>query len=126
MITIMPAKRPDDDEVLAALGVPAHADALLLRDSGGEVLGHAVFAVNGDTVEVICVQCPVPMLAEGLIRAVLNAGDCRGAAFGLCRDADTAGVSEAMLRGLEFAPAEDGMRVSIEAFFRSGCRHGEK
>lgn len=113
MITIMPA----DKAFLDTLGVEDGVEALVLRESDGTVSGHALFRVMGDTVELLGVTSDEPLMVDGLIRSVLNAGDYRGATEGLCR-------IEAFfpqLKRLEFAPAEDGMRVSLEAFFRAGC-----
>lgn len=124
MITIMPADRAADKAELAALGIPAGTDAMLLR-SGGAVEGWAAFVVQSDTVELLQVRCAEPLLAEGLIRAVLNTGDCRGAVTGLCRDAAAAGVPEGMLKRLEFARGDQGWQVSLEAFFRAGCPSAE-
>ena len=113
MITILPA----DEAFLQRIDAPAGVDAMVLRDSDGSVFGHALFAVTGDTVEVLSVHTEMPLMAEGLIRAVLNTGDCRGATVGLCREASLA----PLLRRLEFEPAEDGYTVSIQHFFRGDC-----
>lgn len=116
MITIMPA----DKAFLDTLGVDDGVEALVLRESDGTVSGHALFRVEGDTVELLGVTSDEPLMVDGLIRSVLNAGDYRGAVEGLCR-------IEALypqLKRLEFAPAEDGWRVSLEQFFRAGCGCG--
>ncbi len=117
MITILPA----DEVFLKELDAPTSVEAMVLRDSAGTVEGYALFAVDEDTVELLRVQTDLPMMAEGLVRAVLNAGDCRGAAWGVCRDESLA----AMLKRLEFEPQDGVYRVSIEHFFRGEC-HCEK
>ena len=113
MITILPA----DKAFLQSVGAPDGADAMVLRDSDGSVFGHALFRMLGDRVEVLSVHTDLPVMAEGLIRAVLNAGDCRGATQGFCADEGMA----SMLRRLEFAPIEGGYAVSLEQFFRGDC-----
>jgi hypothetical protein len=90
---------------------------MVLRDSDGSVFGYALFRMLGDRVEVLSVHTDLPVMAEGLIRAVLNAGDCRGAVEGFCADEGMA----SMLRRLEFAPIEGGYAVSLEQFFRGDC-----
>ncbi len=114
MITILPADKAFLESVVAPDGV----DAMVLRDSDGSVFGHALFTVRGDTVEVLSVHTDLPMMAEGLIRSVLNTGDCRGATVGLCRDENLA----PMLRHLEFVPSEDGYTVSVQNFLYGDCK----
>lgn len=113
MITILPA----DEAFLQSISAPDGADAMVLRDSDGSVFGHALFRMCGDRVEVLSVHTDLPMMAEGLIRAVLNTGDCRGATEGFCADESMA----PMLSRLEFKPVEGGYAVSLEQFFRGDC-----
>ena len=113
MITILPA----DKAFLQSVAAPADADAMVLRDSDGAVFGHALFRMVGDRVELLSVHTELPMMAEGLIRSVLNTGDCRGATEGFCADENLA----PMLRRLEFEPTEGGYAVSLEQFFRGEC-----
>ncbi len=115
MITILPA----DKAFLQSIEAPADTEAMVLRDSSGTVLGHALFRVSGDEAEILRAETDEPLMIEALIRSVLNAGDCRGAVTGVCRVQSLAPV----LKRLEFAPANDRYEVSIDAFFRSGCRH---
>lgn len=115
MITILPA----DEMFLRSIHAPADVDAMVLRDGDGTVFGYALFRVTGDTVEILQVETEVPLMTEALIRSVLNTGDCRGAVTGVCR----IGALASVLKRLKFVPAEDCYEVSIEAFFRSGCRH---
>ena len=114
MITILPA----DKALLQGLSAPEGVEAMVLRDNDGSIFGHALFRVVGERVEVLSVQTELPVMAEGLIRSVLNAGDCRGATVGFCADEGLA----PMLRHLEFEPVEDGYAVSLEQFFRGECR----
>lgn len=113
MITILPA----DEAFLQSIDAPAGADAMVLRDSDGSVFGHALFRMAGERVEVLSVHTELPMMAEGLVRAVLNTGDCRGATHGFCADDSLV----PMLRRLEFAPVEGGYSVSLAQFFRGEC-----
>ena len=114
MITIQPA----DKAFLESVSAPAGTDAMVLRDSDGTVLGHALFAVVGETVEILAVQTDEPLMTEGLIRSVLNTGDCRGATTGLCRIETLA----TLLKRLEFVTGEDGYTVSIQAFLYGECK----
>ncbi len=113
MITILPA----DEAFLKDINAPHGADAMVLRDSSGAVDGYALFTVDGDEVEVLCVQTALPLMAEGLVRAVLNTGDCRGAQWGVCRDESLA----PMLKKLEFELQDGVYRVLIEKFFHGEC-----
>ena len=113
MITILPA----DEAFLQSVSAPVGADAMVLRDSDGSVFGYALFRMCGDRVEVLSVHTELPMMAEGLVRAVLNTGDCRGAVTGFCADDNLA----PMLTRLEFKPMEGGYAVSLEQFFRGDC-----
>ena len=113
MITILPA----DKAFLQSVGAPDDADAMVLRDSDGSVFGHALFRMLGDRVEVLSVHTDLPVMAEGLIRSVLNVGDCRGATLGFCANEALA----PMLLHLEFAPVEGGYEVSLAQFFRGEC-----
>ena len=113
MITILPA----DEAFLRSVAAPDGVEAMVLRDSDGSVFGYALFRVCGDRVEVLSVHTDLPVMAEGLIRSVLNAGDCRGATEGFCANEELA----PMLRHLEFTPAEGGYVVSLAQFFRGEC-----
>ncbi len=114
MITIQPA----DKAFLQSITAPEGVDAMVLRDSDGTLLGHALFTVSGDTVEILSVDTAVPLMAEGLIRSVLNTGDCRGAVTGLCRDEGLA----PLLKRLEFVPGPDGYTVSVQDFLYGECK----
>ena len=114
MITILPA----DKAFLESVAAPADTDAMVLRDGDGEIYGYALFRVTGDTVEILSVHTDEPLMTEGLIRSVLNAGDCRGAEIGLCRVEELAPV----LRRLEFEAGENGYTVSIRQFLYGECR----
>ena len=114
MITIQPA----DKAFLEAVSAPAGTDAMVLRDSDGTVFGHALFRVMGDTIEVLSVHTDEPLMVEGLIRSVLNTGDCRGAVTGLCREASLAPV----LKRLEFVEKDGVYTVSIHQFLYGECK----
>ena len=114
MITIMPA----DKAFLESVNAPADTDAMVLRDSDGTVFGHALFRVVGDTVEVLSVHTEEPLMTEGLIRSVLNTGDCRGAVTGLCREAALVPV----LKRLEFVENDGVYTVSVQDFLYGDCK----
>ena len=117
MITILPA----DEAFLQSVDAPVGADAMVLRDSDGTVDGYALFCVDGDAVEILAVDTALPMMCEGLIRSVLNTGDCRGAVRGVCRD----NALVPILRRLEFEEDNGVWTVSIEKFFRGECKCGK-
>ncbi len=113
MITI----RPADKAFLESIDAPADTDAMVLRDSDGTITGHGLFRVDGDTIEVLAVQAQEPLLVDGIIRSILNTGDCRGATTGICRVAEL----EKVLRRLEFTEESGLWSVSIEKFFHGEC-----
>ena len=113
MITIMPA----DKAFLECVVAPTGADAMVLQDGKGEVFGHALFRMDGEYVEILSVQTDEPLMKEGLIRSVLNTGDCRGAAYGICRDETLAPI----LKRLEFQPQDGAYVVSIPSFLYGEC-----
>lgn len=108
---------PADKAFLDGISAPAGTDALVLRNSDGTVEGHALFRIQGDTVEILGVKAPDVLMTDGLIRSVLNAGDYRGALYGFCRNPSL----EKELKHLEFQQKEDGWHISIDAFFRAPC-----
>ena len=114
MITILPA----DKAFLESVSAPNGVDAMVLRDNEGNIYGHALFTVMGDTVEVLSVHTDEPMMTEGLIRSVLNTGDCRGAVTGLCRNEALAPI----LKRLEFTRNDDAYTVSIHSFLYGECK----
>ena len=114
MITIQPA----DKAFLESVNAPADADAMVLRDSDGTVFGYALFRVMGDTVEVLSVHTEEALMTEGLIRSVLNTGDCRGAVTGICRDTALIPV----LKRLEFVETDGVYTVSVQDFLYGDCK----
>ena len=118
MITILPA----DEAFLQSVSAPEGTDAMVLRDETGAVSGYALFRMAGDTVEVLHVESQEALLVDGLIRSVLNTGDCRGAVTGLCHDEALAPI----LRRLEFEPVDGVYAVSIAKFFRGECHCGQE
>ena len=112
MITILPA----DEAFLREVNAPADAEAMVLREKDGTVFGHALFRATEDAVEILGIETEEPLMTEGLIRAVLNAGDCRGLPAGVCRVETLAPV----LERLEFVKTDNFWSVDIENFFRGG------
>ena len=94
--------------------------AFALQNSFGDKIGYGV-TVDGDAVEILAVDTALPMMCEGLIRSVLNTGDCRGAVRGVCRD----NALVPILRRLEFEEDNGVWTVSIEKFFRGECKCGK-
>lgn len=113
MITILPA----DKAFLESIHAPAGVEAMVLRDAAGTVDGYALFRMEGDAVEVLNVETDEPLMKDGLVRSVLNAGDVRGAVTGICRAEELAPI----LQRLEFVRKDGVWSLSIEAFFRAGC-----
>ena len=113
MITIMPADKLFLEQIDASVG----ADAMVLRDNDGTVFGHAVFSVAGDTAEILSVETEAPMMTEGLIRAVINTADCRGATYAVCRVEELIPV----LKRLEFAPRDGVYTVEVYDFLYGEC-----
>ena len=114
MITIMPA----DKAFLENISAPVGTDAMVLRDSDGSVFGYAVFTVAGDTAELLSVHTDMPMMTEGLIRAVINTADCRGASSVICKVEALIPV----LKRLEFEPQEGIYTVSVQHFLYGECK----
>lgn len=117
MITILPADKSFLDSVAAPFGT----DAMVLRDAENTVEGYALFRIEGDTVEILRVEATEPLMKDGLIRAVLNTGDCRGATIGLCREESLA----LLLERLEFEKKTDAWVISIDRFFHEECSCGQ-
>ena len=114
MITIMPA----DKAFLEIVSAPMGADAMVLRDSDGTVFGHALFTVAGETAELLAVQTEEPLMTEGLIRAVINAADCRGAVSVVYRGDALIPV----LKRLEFALRDGVYAVDVQHFLYGECK----
>ena len=114
MITITPA----DKAFLEHIAAPLDADAMVLRDNDGTVFGYALFTVMGEQVEILSVQTEEPLMTEGLIRAVINTGDCRGAKDAVCRIESLIPV----LKRLEFVPQDGVYTVSIHHFLYGECK----
>lgn len=119
MFTIMPA---DDAKtaVLAArekLVMPLSAFVLTVD---GKEEGYALFRVDRDTVEILCLRSPDDELAEWVVRAVLNAGANRLAITAVCREP----VLFPLLERLRFTQTESGYEVFIPEFFGRPCQCG--
>jgi hypothetical protein len=75
--------------------------------------------VFGDELTLLSVDAPDAVFAEGLVRAVLNAGRERGIKRAVCHEP----TLFELLDRLEFSVTEEGRAVDIPAFFARGCRH---
>lgn len=83
---------------------------------GDVACGHAQ-AHFGETVELLAVTAPDDLLAEGLVRAVLNAGRERGLLWAFCCE-DTLFP---LLQRLRFMAKGTQYAVDIPAFFARRC-----
>ncbi len=95
----------------------AERDGEYILWDGDEACGKAL-AQFDDRVHILSVEAPDALLAEGMVRAVLNAGRVREIEQAVC-------ANEALfplLRHLEFTPCDEGMTVSIPDFFFRGCK----
>ena len=101
MITIMPVDSPDGGLVYAA-------------KAGDEQLGRAVFGLDEGTIIIRELDCADDMIADGLVRAGLNAALNRGLAMFESR---LSGEPARMLLRLDI-PA----RGYLGAFFARKCR----
>ena len=75
-------------------------------------------ATFGDTMTLLTVDAPDDVLAEGLVRAALNAGRERGCVWAACKNA----ALFPLLDRLAFEQTADGRAADIPAFFARGCR----
>ncbi len=95
----------------------AERDGEYILWDGDTACGKATVRFD-DRVHLLSVEAPDALLAEGMVRAVLNAGRIREIEWAVC-------ANEALfplLRHLEFLPCEEGMTVSIPDFFFRGCK----
>ena len=114
MITIMPADKAFLDGISAPVGV----EAMVLRDGDGTVFGYALFSMLGESTEILSVHTDEPMMTEGLIRAVINTADCRGAVSAVCRDESLIPT----LKRLEFVPQDGVYAVDVHHFLYGECK----
>ena len=119
MFSILPAT----EEKTAALakrenvGMPLSA---LVLTVDGEEQGYALFRVDRDTVDLLCLRSPDGELEEWLVRAVLNAAANRNAITAVCRET----VLFPLLQRLGFAVSGNGYEVFIPEFFTRPCHGG--
>jgi len=64
------------------------------------------------------VQTAEPLMTEGLIRAAINTGDCRGAVSAVCKIEELIPV----LKRLEFTPQDGVYTVSVQQFLYGECK----
>ena len=102
MIKILPVAGKDGEFVLL---------------DGEKACGKAV-AQFGECVYLLSVEAPDALLAEGMVRAVLNAGRVREIARAVCANEEL----YPLLKHLEFTPCDEGMEVDIRDFFFRGCK----
>lgn len=121
MFSILPA----DDQKTAALaqqeGRQLPLSALVLTVAEKED-GYALYRVERDCLELICLRSPDDEYAEWLVRAVLNAGVNRLAITATCSDP----VLFPLLDRLGFRAQGAAMEVFIPDFFNRPCCGGGK
>lgn len=89
---------------------------LILFD-GDQPCGSAEWMQDGDKLRILSVEAPDELLAEGMVRAVLNAGRVREIVTAVCGKEELYPI----LQKLEFQETENGMEVDIADFFFRGC-----
>jgi len=119
MFTILPTDEAKT-AVLAAREkqvMPLSALTLTVDD---QEEGYALFRVERDTVNILCLRSPDDDLAEWLVRAVLNAAANRLAITAVCGET----VLFPLLERLGFTRTANGYEVFIPEFFNRPCHHG--
>lgn len=116
MITILPADKEAVDRLAAA--EEAALDRGMVMAEREAVLGHMLYAVEGDTAVLGNVVCEERMLADGLLRAVFNAARNAGCKKAVYRRAQ----SRAFLSGYGFREKGEELEISIAGFFDGGCK----
>ena len=106
MITVLPQPMQGDIHILAAC-------------EGGQTLGTVQYRTVQQTVHVTALDCPIDALADGLLRACLNAARAAGCVQAVCA------LDERLdwLQRKGFAVQNGAASVAIEPFFARGCRH---
>lgn len=116
MITILPA----DNEAVSRYASAENSayDRAMVMTERGEELGHMLYAVNGETVWLGRVICQEKLLADGLLRGVLNAAQNAG-----CHTA-VSPVKEdhPFLKTYGFREKDETVFISIGGFFSGGCK----
>ena len=119
MFSILPATEEKTAALAKREGIELPLSALVLT-VGEEEQGYALFRVDRDTVEILCLRSPDGELEEWLVRAVLNAAANRNAITAVCHDT----VLFPLLQRLGFAISGDGYEVFIPEFFTRPCHGG--
>ncbi len=115
MFSILPA-----DEAKTALLLQrekiADAVAMVLTVDGDET-GYALYRVERDTVNILCLRAPEGEWEEWLVRAVLNAAVSRNAITAVSHEP----LIFPLLERLGFAATKTGYEVFIPEFFTRPC-----
>ena len=119
MFSILPATEEKTELLAKREGLALPLSALVLT-VGDEEQGYALFRVERDTVNLVCLRSPDGELEEWLVRAVLNAAANRNAITAVCREP----VLFPLLSRLGFAVSGDGYEVFIPEFFTRPCHGG--
>ena len=116
MITILPA---DNEAVVSyASAENSSLNRAMVMMERGEELGHMLYAVTGETAQLGKLVCEEQLLADGLLRGVINAVQNAG-----CRIA-VSQIEEdyAFLKEYGFREKEGAVSVSVKGFFSGGCK----
>lgn len=116
MFTILPADTVKTARLAQREGVEGAVFALILT-VGEEECGYALYRVERDTAELVCLRSQESDLEEWLVRAVLNAAANRNALTARCTDP----VVFPLLQRLGFAANNGGYEVFIPDFFNRPC-----
>ena len=118
MIAIVPADEMTRASLLRRKGAPPQT-ACLLAQTQGEIIGHILFAKEGESICLLDVEPGEGALADGMVRAALNAGREEGAVVAVCRMESL----YPLLEGMGFVKSDNCRRVLIREFFnhRSCC-----
>ncbi len=119
MFTILPADDAKAAVLAAREKLVMPLSALVLTVDGKEE-GYALFRVERDTVDILCLRSPDDELAEWVVRAVLNAAANRLALTAVCTET----VLFPLLERLNFTQIGNRYEVFIPEFFNRPCHHG--
>lgn len=121
MFTILPADDAKTAELSKREGQTRPLSAMVLTVDEAMV-GHVLYRVERDRLELLCLRAPDDAYAEWLVRAALNAGVNRMAITATCSDP----TLFPLLTGLGFRAVGTAYEVFIPDFFNRPCCGGEK
>lgn len=116
MITIFPADADKTKELAARAGESLPLSAMVLREGETEY-GYVLYRVEQNTARLITLHSDIPVLEEGLVRAMLNAAANEQAVTAVCRNPSLF----PLLKGLGFSNEGECYSVFIPDFFTHPC-----